>query len=167
MRTSKLVMLFVTAAAVVGLISLVLSKAYGQGTLSSPVTITGLGSQKQLPTDAEGSPYLPVQTADRQFTFDAESWHRKGVDIMPLLLDGNVLPRQVIICGQRLSMIQGSLRTSAVDESVYFPLTISGTAQTVPNAGCFAITPVASLRIKGIVTIAPSQLTTAVVTAKY
>ena len=74
---------------------------------------------------------------------------------------------RVTICGRRLSIIQGGMRTSTTDESTYFPVTVNATGLTMPNEGCYSITPVAYLRIKGITTMPRAQLTTAVVTARY
>ncbi len=167
MRVSKPVVLLLSAAALVWVVSLFISNAHGQNTVGSPVAIVSLGMQRQLPTDSDGTPYLPVRTEDRQFTFDAEMWQKRGTDVMPLLLNGTVLPKQVTICGHRLSMIQGTMRANAVDESSYFAVTLNGSAQTMPNDGCFSITPVAYLRIKGIITIPPTQLTNAIVMARY
>ncbi len=166
MRTSRPIVLFFGAAALVWLLASLVSNAQGQGSTGSPVSIVALGSRKTLPTDAEGNPYLLVQNQAPQFMFDAESWQKKGNDVMPLL-NGSAMPQQVVICGHRLSMIQGSMRGGGVDESSYFPLTLNGSAETMPNDGCFSVTPVAYLRIKGIIMIPLNQLTTAVVTARY
>ena len=129
--------------------------------------IVGLGATNvPLPTDSNLRPYLPTQPDDRQLSFDAETWQKTG-EVMSLLLDNTLLPRQVTICGRRLSIIQGGMRTSTTDESTYFPVTVNATGLTMPNEGCYSMTPVAYLRIKGITTMPRTQLTTAVVTARY
>lgn len=84
--------LLVATAAVAWSAATFITGARAQQNSGSLVTITGLGvpgSTHNLPTDASGSPYLPVRTQadDRQITFDAEMWQQRG-ELEPLLLNG-------------------------------------------------------------------------------
>jgi hypothetical protein len=149
----------------------VVTAARAQRALGAFVTIEGLGhlgNTNPLPFDAAGNPYIPVQTPTdgRQTSFDAEMWQQHG-ELMSLLMDSKTLPKQVTVCGRKLSMIQGALAPSQTDESTYFPLTVAGTGLNVPVEGCFSITPVAYLRIKGIMTMSRAQLPQVVVVARY
>ena len=60
-----------------------------------------------------------------------------------------------------------SMRPSPTDESFYFPASVSATGLPVANDGCFSVTPVAYLRIKGITTLPRTQLPNVVVVASY
>lgn len=134
---------------------------------ASMMRIVGLGQFTSLPTESDGTSYLPVHSTDRQMTLTAEQWANSNNEVAPLLWNGTILPTHITICGHKLSMIQGGLRTSATDETVYFPVTVSATGLAVPNDGCFAVTPVAYLRIKGITTIPRLQLPSVTVWARY
>ncbi len=144
------------------------SRAQGQqDQRASMMRIVGLGQFTSLPSEADGTMYLPVHSTDRQMTLTAEQWANSNSEVAPLLWNSTILPTEVTICGHKLSMIQGGLRTSATDETVYFPVTVKATGLAVPNDGCFAVTPVAYLRIKGITTIPRTQLPSVTVWARY
>ncbi len=132
---------------------------------SQLVRLVGLGQFGSIPTDASGTPYLPTRD-DRQMIFSSENWQNAG-EVMPLLLNSSLLPKQVTICGNRLSMIQASLKNNPNEESLYFPVTVNGTRTVVPDEGCYSITPVAFLRIKGIGTMSRAQLPYVTVWARY
>ena len=140
------------------------SSAQSQGG-SQLVRLVGLGQFGSIPTDANGSPYLPTRD-DRQMTISGETWQNGG-EVMSLLLNSSLIPKQVTICGNRLSMIQASLKNNPNEESLYFPVTVNGTRTVVPDEGCYAITPVAFLRIKGIGTMSRGQLPNVTVWARY
>ena len=164
-RTFAVILLIVialwTAAAIRG-------GAQAQGGFGNGVRIVGIGTQSSpLPTRSDGSQGLPVKGEDRQLTFTAEQWQNGGTDVVSLLYSNTILPRQVTICGHKLTMIQGSLMNNATDESYYFPLTIVGTRLAVPDDGCYSMTPVAYLRIRAIMKVPREQLTNAIVTAVY
>lgn len=168
MRGFNLIVILVLAATVVWAFSVQRSAAQAQAEARAAyMRIVGLGMQMPLPSEADGMPYLPVHSTDRQMTFTAEQWANSNNEIAPLLWNSTIMPKQVTICGHRLTMIQGTLRTSANDDSYYFPVTVNATGLAVPNDGCFSVTPVAYLRIKGITTIPRAQLPNVTVTATY
>lgn len=162
--------LIVVTAVVTWFTASLVTAAQAQQSNGSYIRIVGLGANNSvpLPTDASGNVYLPVrtQTDDRQITFDGEMWQQRG-EVESLLLNHQTLPRQVSICGRRLSLIQAAMTPSQTDESTYFPLTVSATGLSVPNEGCYSVTPVAYLRIKGITTMTKAQLPQVVVVARY
>lgn len=139
-------------------------QAQAQGS-NTAVRIVGLGQGTSLPTDATGTPYLPMRD-DRQLAISTESWLKDG-DVTTLLLNSSLLPKQVTICGTRLSTIQGTLKRDQSDEAIYFPLTVNGTRAVLPDEGCYSVTPVAYLRIKGLSTTARSQMPNVQVWARY
>jgi hypothetical protein len=162
MHTTKILLLVLGAAMLAWLVS---NPIHGQTQATGTLTrIIGLG-QSPLPTDATGNPYLPMRD-DRQLAFGIENWQSTG-EVMTLLLNGTLLPRQVTICGNRLSLIQASLKTSQHDENPYFAVTVNGTRVPVPDEGCYSITPVAYLRIKGITTKDRTTLPNVNVWARY
>lgn len=168
MRRFNFVIIFLAVAGLVWATSSLTSRAQGQqDQRASMMRIVGLGQFTSLPSEADGTLYLPVHSTDRQMTLTAEQWANTNNEVAPLLWNGAILPTEVTICGRKLSMIQGGLRTSATDETVYFPVTVKATGLAVPNEGCFAVTPVAYLRIKGITTIARTQLPSVTIIARY
>ena len=168
MRKKNIIVLMVVVAAVASIGSLQVSQAQGQqDARAGMMRIVGLGQFTSLPSETDGTIYLPVHSTDRQLTFTSEQWANSNNEIVSLLWNGTTLPQQVTICGHKLSMIQGALRSSASDESLYFPVTVTATGLAVPNDGCFSVTPVAFLRMRGITTIARTQLPGLTVTARY
>jgi hypothetical protein len=101
------------------------------------VRIVGLGNNL-IPNDASGTPYLPTRD-DRQMTFDSVAWQSSG-EVVPVLLSSYLIPKQVTICGNRLSVIQGSLKNNPNEDIRFFPLTINGTSTVVPDEGCYSVT---------------------------
>ncbi len=99
-------------------------------------------------------------------SFSIETWQNSG-EVMPLLLNCSLLPKHVTICGNRLSIIQSSLKNNPNEESLFFPVTVNGTRTVVPDEGCYSITPVAYLRIRGIGTMTRAQLPNVTVWARY
>jgi hypothetical protein len=59
------------------------------------------------------------------------------------------------------------LKNNPNEESLFFPVTVNGTRTVVPDEGCYAITPVAFLRIKGIGTMSRGQIPNVTVWARY
>lgn len=66
-----------------------------------------------------------------------------------------------------MTIIQAAMMPSQTDETTYYPVTVNGTVLNVPNEGCYSITPVAYLRIKGVSTMTRAQLPKVVMVARY